>query len=37
EETFCRDYSTPWFLGQVQEPAPPAVTSHLDHWQAPVR
>ncbi|CAM9357028.1 unnamed protein product, partial [Choristocarpus tenellus] len=25
------------FSDQVQEPAPPAVTSHLDHWQAPVR
>ena len=21
----------------VQEPAPPGVTSHVDHWQAPAR
>ncbi|CAN0543983.1 unnamed protein product, partial [Ectocarpus sp. 8 AP-2014] len=24
-------------LAQCREPAPPGVTSHLDHWQAPAR
>ncbi|CAM9936360.1 unnamed protein product, partial [Ectocarpus sp. 6 AP-2014] len=24
-------------LAQCKEPAPPGVTSHLDHWQAPAR
>ena len=36
EGIFSRDYSTPG-SSPVQEPAPPGVTSHPDHWQAPAR
>ncbi|CAN0060405.1 unnamed protein product, partial [Sphacelaria rigidula] len=28
---------TPGLSQPVQEPAPPGVTSHHDHWQAPAR
>ena len=33
---FSRDYSTPG-SSPVQEPAPPGVTGHHDHRQAPAR